>query len=158
MPHQAHGLHEAIRDGIARGVAIVGLSGVALIHLLDTPGKFSETPYLGWMYIGLIAGCVLTATALILSSDRRAWAAAALLPAGAIAGYVLTRTVGLPQASGDIGNWAEPLGLASLFVETLLAGLSGAVLALGVRPAPAFAPVRAAPRAHRGAQTAEETS
>ncbi len=32
-------------------------------------------------------------------------------------GYVLSRTTGLPQATGDIGNWTEPLGLASLFVE-----------------------------------------
>jgi len=28
-------LHRAVRDGIARGLAIVGLAGIALIHLLD---------------------------------------------------------------------------------------------------------------------------
>jgi len=28
-----------------------------------------------------------------------------------------SRTVGLPAATGDIGNWLEPVGLASLFVE-----------------------------------------
>jgi hypothetical protein len=33
------------------------------------------------------------------------------------AGYVINRTVGLPQATDDIGNWTEPLGLASLLVE-----------------------------------------
>jgi hypothetical protein len=33
------------------------------------------------------------------------------------AGYVINRTVGLPQAIDDIGNWTEPLGLASLLVE-----------------------------------------
>jgi hypothetical protein len=32
-------------------------------------------------------------------------------------GYVLSRTTGLPGAMGDIGNWTEPLGLASLYVE-----------------------------------------
>jgi hypothetical protein len=70
-------LARAVRDGIARTIAVVGLAGV---------------------------------------------------------GYTLTRTVGLPQAMGDIGNWTEPLGLASLFVEgslvalacTMLAGLRGA--------------------------------
>jgi hypothetical protein len=40
-------------------------------------------------------------------------------------GYVLSRTTGLPGAMGDIGNWTEPLGLASLYVEAC-------VFALGV--------------------------
>ena len=118
----------AIRDGVARAAAVVALGAVALIHLLDLPGKFSETPYLAWMYIGLIAGCVLVAAALVHSSDRRAWAAAALFPLGAVVGYILTRTTGLPQATGDIGNWLEPLGLASLFVEGSLIALAASRL------------------------------
>ena len=122
-------LARAVRDGIARTTAVVGLAGVALIHLLDLPGKFGETPYLAWLYIGLILGCVVAAAALIRHSDPRAWTAAALLPLGALVGFTLTRTVGLPQAMGDIGNWAEPLGLASLFVEGSLVTLSCAMLA-----------------------------
>jgi hypothetical protein len=122
-------LARAVRDGIARTTAVVGLAAVALIHLLDLPGKFDETPYLAWLYIGLILGCIVAAAALIRHSDPRAWTAAALLPLGALAGYVLTRTVGLPQAMDDIGNWAEPLGLASLFVEGSLVALACAMLA-----------------------------
>ena len=38
-----------------------------------------------------------------------------------MAGYIVNRTVGLPGATGDIGNWTEPLGLASLVVEGLVA-------------------------------------
>jgi hypothetical protein len=121
-------LARAVRDGIARTVAVIGLAGVALIHLLDLPGKFDETPYLAWIYIGLIAGCLVTAVALARSGDPRAWTAATLLPLGALVGYTLTRTVGLPQAMDDIGNWTEPLGLASLFVEGSLVTLAGAVL------------------------------
>ena len=37
-------IREDVRDGIARGIAAIGLAGVALIHLLDLPGKLSETP------------------------------------------------------------------------------------------------------------------
>jgi hypothetical protein len=155
QPHttQREAFSEAVRDGAARAVAAVGLSGVALIHLLDLPGKLSETPYLGVMYIALMAGCVIVAGALIGGSDRRAWLAAAALPAAAIAGYVLTRTVGLPQATGDIGNWTEPLGLASLFVEGSLVALSAGVLALRNSPLQAAAPAAAAgePRAMRSA-------
>jgi hypothetical protein len=128
-------LQHSLRDVVARAAAVVALAGVGLIHLLDLPGKFEETPYMGWLYVGLIAGSILTAGALIRGSDPRAWLAAALLPLGAIVGYTLSRTVGLPQAMDDIGNWGEPLGLASLFVEGLLVALSGIVLGDRLRAA-----------------------
>ena len=119
---------EAVRNGIVRAVAVVGLAGVALIHLLDAPGSFQDAPYRGWLYVALIAGSMAAAAALVRSDDARAWAAAAALSAGAIAAFVISRTVGLPQGADDIGNWTEPLGLASLFVEGSLVALSAMVL------------------------------
>jgi hypothetical protein len=119
---------DVLRDGVARAAAVVALAGVALIHVLDAPNTFPEVPYIGWLYVALITGSVLTAGALIRSSDTRAWLAAAALPLGAIVGFTLTRTVGLPGDTGDIGNWTEPLGMASLFVEGLLVALSALVL------------------------------
>jgi hypothetical protein len=127
--HQSPDLAVAVRDGVARAIAGVALAGIAVIHLLDLPGKFSEVPYMGWMYIGLIAASLATAFALVRTSDARIWKLAVLLPAAAIVGFVLTRTVGLPQATDDIGNWAEPLGMASLLVEGSLVALGAAVLA-----------------------------
>jgi|SRR5438552_17537575 len=112
------------RDFVTRAVGVVGLAGIALIHLLDSISKFSETPYVAWMYVGLMAGSVAVAAALVHSRDRRIWLAAGALAASAIAGYVLSRTVGLPNATGDIGNWTEPLGLASLFVEGAVVAVS----------------------------------
>ena len=118
----------AVRDGVARAVAVAGLAGIALIHFLDLPGTFDEQAYKGVLYLGLIAACLIAAAALIRSSDRRAWLAAALLPLGAVTGYVWSRTIGLPGGADDIGNWTEPLGLASLFVEGSLVTLGAAVL------------------------------
>jgi hypothetical protein len=117
-----------VRDGIARAIAVVGLAGVALIHLLDAPGTFQDAAYRGWLYVGLIVGCLVAAAALVRDGDRRAWLAALLLPAGAMLAFVVSRTVGLPVGAGDIGNWSEPLGLASLFVEGSLVLLSGRML------------------------------
>ena len=135
-------IKDAIRDCIVRAVAVVGLAGVALIHLLDAPASFAERPYQGWLYVGLILGCVVAAAVLVHEGDRRAWLATLLLPAGAFVAFVLSRTVGLPGGAGDIGNWTEPLGLASLFVEGLLVMLSAHVLleqpaeSRAVRPEP----------------------
>jgi hypothetical protein len=120
--------HNAVRDGVTRALAAVGLWAIALIHLLDVPGKFAETPYMAWMFIGLILASLAVAGALARGSANWAWGAAAALGASAVVGYALSRTTGLPQAMGDIGNWTEPLGLASLFVEGSLLALSTTVL------------------------------
>jgi hypothetical protein len=131
---------------VPRAVAVIGLLGIGLIHLLDSIGKYSETRYLFWMYIALIVGTIVVAGALLHRESRVAWAAAGLLAASALAGYVLSRTTGLPSAKGDIGNWAEPLGLASLFVEGCLVALAGYRLLL---PARAAQPARVAERRPR---------
>jgi hypothetical protein len=124
---------------VARAVAVIGLAGVALIHLLDAPGTFADAPYKGWLYVALIVGSLAAAAALVRGDDERAWAAAALLSLGAIVAFVVSRTVGLPQGADDIGNWTEPLGLASLFVEGCVVALAAAVL----RGRDVLVPVRA---------------
>src|SRR3954447_11714372 len=116
---------DAAREVVARAVAAVGLTGIALIHLLDSIGKFHETPYMGWMYVALMLGCIATGAALVAGHFREAWLAAVVLPLSAIVGFVLTRTTGLPQAHGDVGNWTEPLGLAALFTEAAVVAVAG---------------------------------
>jgi hypothetical protein len=114
---------------IARAAAVIGLLGIALIHLLDLQSKFEETPYLGVMYLVLIGGSIATAAALVHRDEPKAWTAAAVLSAATIAGYAINRTVGMPAATEDIGNWLEPLGLASLFVESIVCAVSVYALA-----------------------------
>jgi hypothetical protein len=118
----------AVKDGIIRALAAAGLAGMALIHLLDLPDTISGTPYIGWMYIGLIASAMTLAGALIRTSNSRVWKAAAGLTASVIAGYVLSRTTGLPGSTDDIGNWGQSLGIASLFVEGSLVALASSVI------------------------------
>ena len=120
-------------DSLARAVAVVGLAGVALIHVLDAHDTFVEAPYKGWLYVGLIAGTLITAAVLLRRDDARAWVAAALFPAGAFAAFVVSRTVGLPQGADDIGNWWEPLGLASLFVEAAVVAVAAPLAWTGLR-------------------------
>lgn len=101
---------------------IVGLAGIAAIHLMDLPGKFAETPYLGVAYLGMIGAALFLIERLVRHSAspkaaRLEMLAAAGLAASVFAGFVVNRTVGMPGAMGDIGNWFEPLGFLSLFVE-----------------------------------------
>lgn len=121
--------HTTRENVVARTLGATGMLGVGLIHLIDAPGKFEETPYMGWLYIGLIAASALAAFLLMREGAATAWALAACLSIAALIGFTLTRTVGLPQARGDIGNWSEPIGMAALYVEFAVVALSVYVLA-----------------------------
>ncbi len=113
---------------VPRATAIVGLAGVALIHLLELQGKFEEVPYLGVAYFLLIVACVVAGALLVHSNSRAGWTLAGLAALSTIISFVITRTVGLPQSMDDIGNWLEPMGLASLFVEATVVDVSGYAL------------------------------
>jgi hypothetical protein len=121
-------IHDAIDDAISRTVAIAGLGAIALIHVLQLPAAFSETFYLGLLFVGAIVAAVALAATLTRVSGERAWTATAALPALILLGYVLSRTTGLPDATNDVGEWDEPLGLASLVAEGLVVCVSAVVL------------------------------
>jgi hypothetical protein len=132
-------LTTTVRDMAARATVAVGLLGVGLIHVIDSVGKYSETRYLFWMYMGLILSSIAIAGLLLFTRSRLAMPAAIGLVASALIGFILNRTVGLPHAKGDIGNWTEPIGLSNMFVE-------GAILFVAI-PAQLLA-ARAAARVH----------
>ena len=113
-----------------RRVAVgLGLASVAAIHILDLPGKFAETPYLAALYVALIIASFVLTERLFIAGTRRDFLAAATLSAAVIVGFTINRTVGMPGATGDIGNWLEPLGLLSIVVEAFVLWQSIAALA-----------------------------
>ena len=106
---------------VNRRVAVgLGLASVAAIHILDLPGKFAETPYLAAFYVALIIASFVLTERLFVAGTRRDFLAAAALSAAVIVGFTINRTVGMPGATGDIGNWLEPLGLLSTVVEAFV--------------------------------------
>lgn len=86
---------------------------------LDLQGKLDELPYVGVLFIGLIIASLVLAEALIRTDDLRvSLMADAVSATTMMIGYAISRTAGLPGDDGeDVGNWLEPLGLASLLVE-----------------------------------------
>jgi len=119
----------AVDDALARGLAIAGLTGVALIHTLQVPDAFHEIGYLGALFIVAAAGCALLAVGMTRMSDDRIWMAAGALPGLILIGYLITHSVGIPGFTGDVGEWAEPPALAAMIVESTLVALSAGVLA-----------------------------
>jgi hypothetical protein len=111
----------ASSDVIARAVGAVALATLAMIHVVDLPGTLGPLPLVGAGYLAIIAAAVVVGGMMIARSHWLVWAAAGGLAAGAMGGYVLTRTFsGFLRDHADVGNWHCPLGLAALSVETLL--------------------------------------
>lgn len=95
---------------------------VAAVHVIDQggfPGS-KEPVYVGIGYYVVEAAGVVTAALLVAGAVRVGWFLAMGVGAGPFIGYVLSRGTGLPGYTDDIGNWAEPVGVASLVVEGLL--------------------------------------
>jgi hypothetical protein len=108
-------------DVIARAVGAVALATLAMIHVVDLPGTLGPLPLIGAGYLGIIGAAVVVGGMMIARFHRLVWAAAGMLAAAAMGGYVLTRTIGgFLGDHSDVGNWRCPLGLAALSVETVL--------------------------------------
>jgi hypothetical protein len=133
----------AARDQVGRAVGVIALLGIALIHLLDAIGKLEETPYVFWLYILLMAATAVVAVVLLRTDSRLAWLLVAGISAATIIAFVLSRTTGLPDFSDDVGNWTEPLGVASLWVEgsAVLLGIYKVATTPRIQPSPVGAVV-----------------
>ncbi|MBC7725350.1 MAG: hypothetical protein H7146_11480 [Burkholderiaceae bacterium] len=115
---------------LSRRIAVgLGLAVTAAIHVLDLPGKIEETPYLAVAYIVLIVAALVIMERLFTVATRIDYAAATVLATAVLLAFVVNRTVGMPGATDDIGNWLEPLGLLSLVVEGFVVWQSIAAIA-----------------------------
>jgi hypothetical protein len=108
---------------ISRAAAAALCVGVAYIHVKDQGGiaVMKDPAYMGLGYWALEATALVVA-AMLLTRIRplATWFLAIGVAAGPLVGFVLTRTVGLPSAMDDRGNWTETLGVESLIVEGVL--------------------------------------
>jgi uncharacterized membrane protein YfcA len=103
---------------VGAGISLIVVVG--LIHLIDAPGDLQEASYQGLLFLANFFGA-LTAAIGIYRGHRWGWALGALVAGGAFAGYVISRTVGLPGLPVE-EEWLEPLGVLSLLVEGLFLG------------------------------------
>ena len=104
---------------VGAGVSVIVIVG--LIHLINSPADLEEGSYTGLLYLTNFFGAILAAIG-IYRGRSWGWSLGALVSVGAFAGYVISRTVGLPGLSVE-EEWLEPLGVLSLLVEALFVGL-----------------------------------
>jgi hypothetical protein len=118
----------ARRDGVARTVAVLALGVTAAAHVPVAVDHVGEIPYLGYTFYALVLLCAAVLGSLLVESRTGAWRIALLLSVGTVLAYVASRTVGLPLAEDDIGDWANPLGMVAVAAELVVAAVSVTVL------------------------------
>lgn len=133
-------MNSLTEQSIRRAAVALGLAGVAAVHVLDLPGKWTETRYLGFAYLGVIFASLVLMEKVITRGSRNDMLLSAGLAASVIAGFVINRTVGMPGAMDDIGNWLEPLGLLSLLCEALVVWQATAAVRMSKSPTAVVAP------------------
>jgi hypothetical protein len=104
-----------------RSNVILGLYSLAGVHVMDLPAKWSETFYLAIAYILVIIFAAIVIERLTVKGSVLDYLGAAGASVAVLMAYVVNRSVGMPGAMDDIGNWFEPLGLLSIAIEIFAA-------------------------------------
>ena len=107
-------------------VAALGAVGEAVAHVPVIEPHLVEAPYIGIGFVLLTVAGFYLAVRLVVEPDELVWAAVGVVGVLAVVGYVLSRTVGLPQIGDDVGAWADPLGITAVSCElVMLAAAAG---------------------------------
>jgi hypothetical protein len=111
------GRHRTVRP-FARDVVACAAAVSAGAHAALVPEHLREARQLGIAFIVSAVLLLAAAGAATLTDSRRAVAATALLFAGLVAAYVISRTTGIPWLQPEAES-ADAVGLATKVVEAL---------------------------------------
>src|ERR1700733_14407081 len=91
---------------------------IAIIHLQDQGGLLGDQSP-AWLKYGyyMVEISSTISAALIIRGKTIGWLLGLASSIGPMAGYIMSRTVGVPGDPGDVGNWGYLLGTVSLIVE-----------------------------------------
>lgn len=138
-PAGVNPISDAMTHAMLRGIGIVMVLGIAVIHVVQLVPTFEQLPLLGAAYLMLIVGAVAVVAHLVrgASSSLQQWLPVAGLGLAVIGGYVFTRIFSTPLDNQDVGNWSCTLGMAALFVEGSLVAMAAYAIPHGRRLVPA---------------------
>lgn len=127
----------ALRHPSRWAAALCVLAG-GLTHVPLIKDHLEEAPYIGVLFILLVVAAVLLAAALLVRDAPIVWMLVALVMGAAVVAFFVSRTIGLPQMSDDVGDWwGESMGLPAVTSEVLAFALAISVLVSRRHSAPA---------------------
>lgn len=107
------------------GVVLITITGI--IHFMDAPDDFSQAAYKGVLFVLNGLGALIAAYGIFRGASW-GWLLGLFIAGGAIIGYIVSRTIGLPGLPVD-PHWFETMGVLSLVVEGIFVALAVKALA-----------------------------
>jgi hypothetical protein len=101
------------------------------IHVSQFGSTWQENAFAGTGFAALAVVCAAGAVALAVRDTLVTWLAMAGACAAAAAGYVFSRTIGLPGMPDDIGNWTEPAGIAAITSQAIVVAAAAIAIRRG---------------------------
>ena len=101
------------------GIVLIIVTG--LIHFIETPEYYGEAAYMGVLFALNGIGSLAAAYG-IYKNQKWGWILGLLIAAGSIVGYIVSRTIGMPDF--PIQEWADTTGILSILVEALFSLLA----------------------------------
>jgi hypothetical protein len=102
-------------------IGIIVILTTGLIHLYNAPGEFQDAPYMGILFFGFFLASIVSAIGIYRGELLWGWILGGLLCIGAIVGYFVSRTVGMPISG--IEDWGPPLAYFSILLELIFFGI-----------------------------------
>jgi hypothetical protein len=95
-------------------LAIVLILETGLLHIITAQAEYQEAPYMGYLFAANYFGALIAALG-IYHRQFWGWMLGLAIAAGSIAGYVWSRTLGMPGM--NVEEWFSPYGIVSMSVE-----------------------------------------
>jgi hypothetical protein len=95
---------------------IVLILEIGVLHIITAQGEYEEASYMGYLFAANFFGSLITAFG-IYHRQFWGWMLGLIIAVGSIAGYVWSRTFGMPQM--NVEEWFSPYGIVSLSVESI---------------------------------------
>ena len=95
---------------------------VGIIHVIDAKDSFSDAVYKGWLFYANGAASLIAAYG-IYRKSQWGWNLGLMIALFSFAGYIASRTVGLPYIPAEPDAWFEPLGVAAMIAEGSFVGV-----------------------------------
>lgn len=103
-----------MKSKLLQWLAIILIVQIGMLHILTAQKEYEEAAYMGYLFAANFFGALIAAWG-IYHRWLWGWMLGFVISVGSIAGYIWSRTLGMPKM--NVEEWSSPYGIVSLALE-----------------------------------------
>ena len=103
-----------MRSKYLQWFAVILIIEIGLLHIITAQKEYDEAAYMGYLCAANFFGSLVAAFG-IYHKQLWGWILGLVISVGSIAGYIWSRTLGMP--SMNVEEWFSPYGIVSMTLE-----------------------------------------